>query len=670
VRALETQQFSAAALGFGLSGSGYSWSVNGISGGDALVGTITSSGLYTAPAHLPIPNTVTIRATSNADPAMFGTSAVSLLNLTPFLTDINPRTIGAGPVTIHVTGGRFISGAVINFGGTVLPARMISSTQLSATFSIPSTGTGNVNVTVTNPAPGSTTSNAVTALVTNQPQVSRTAAARFLEQASFGPTEESVLQVSQVGFQTYLQDQFRAPMSTFPDPQDVDDPAQLQRRFFTNALNGPDQLRQRVAFALHKIWVVSWVGLPRGDAFGPYLRMLQRDAFLGYRKIMEDVTLNAAMGKYQDIANNDKADPARGINCSENYGRELMQLFTIGVWKLNQDGTLQRDAQNNLIPAYDQAVVEGNACALTGWTFVKETTSTRDWPRPAYYSDWPMEAVESHHDTNAKLLLDGYVVPAGGSASRDLKLTLDNLFQHPNVGPWVSRLLIQQLVTSNPSPAYIQRVATAFESGRYGAFGDGGPGNMQATIAAILLDTEARRGDTLLSGDPAVKDDGKLKEPVLFILNLLRATGATSDGSAPIDRAARMGQLYLFPPTVFSYFPSDYQIPGMPLLGPELQLHNTSTAFERINFVNAYVFGSLGSGTSVDLSSIGNLATNPNALLDYLDMIMMRGKMTSAMRASILNAVNAVPSGASQHANRARTAIYLIATSSQYQVQQ
>jgi len=669
VRANEMQQFSAAIEGSGSTAGGFSWSVNGVAGGDATAGTISSSGLYTAPGNIPSPSNVTIRATSSADATKFGTSTASLLNPIPLLTDVNPRTIGVGQATIHLVGGRFTSGAVINFGATSLPATLVSSSQLTATFTIPTSQTGNVAVTVSNPNPGAATSSAVNALVTNQPQVSATAAARFLEQATFGPTAELINQVQQVGFQNFLQDQFRAPMSTFADPPTTDDPAPLQRRFFTNVLIGPDQLRQRVAYALHKIWVVSWVAVNRGDAFAPYLRMHQQHAFGDYRQIMEGVTLNAAMGTYQDIANNDKADPARGLNCNENYGRELMQLFTIGVWKLNQDGSLQRDAQNNLIPSYDQPVVEGNACAITGWTYAKATPSTRDWPRPAYYNG-QLQAVDSHHDTNAKLLLDGFVVPAGGTASQDLKLTLDNLFQHPNVAPWVSRLFIQQFVTSNPSPAYIQRVAGAFTTGRSGVFGSGQRGDMQAMMAAILLDPEARRGDTALPGDPAVKDDGKLKEPILFILNLLRATGATSDGSPLIGRAANMGQRYLFPPTVFSYFPPDYQIPGAPLFGPELQLHNTATAFERINFVNSYVFGSVGSGTAFDIAPFGNLASNPNQLLDFLNVLMLRGKMTSAMRTSLLNAVNAVPSGSSQNANRARTAVYLIATSSQYQVQQ
>jgi uncharacterized protein (DUF1800 family) len=669
VRAAETQQFTAAMQGPGSAGTGFSWSVNGIPGGDSVVGTISSSGLYTAPGVLPSPSNVTIRATSNADTTKFGTSATSLLNPIPLLTDVNPRTIGVGLITLNVVGGRYVAGATINFGSTILPATIVSSSHLSATFTIPSSQTGNISVSVSNPGPGAATSTSLTALVTNQPQVSDTAAARFLEQASFGPTPESINQVKHVGFQNYLQDQFRAPVSTFSDPNPNDDPAPLQRRFFRNALVGQDQLRQRIAFALHKIWVVSWVTLKRGDAFADYLRMHQGHVFTDYRKIMEDVTLNAAMGTYQDIANNDKANPSRGINCSENYGRELMQLFTIGVWKLNQDGTLQRDSQNNLIPAYDQPVVEGNACALTGWTYPKETPSTRDWPRPAFYRG-QLQPVESHHDTNAKVLLDGFVVPAGGSASRDLKLTLDNIYQHQNVPPWVSRLFIQQLVTSNPSPAYMQRVSNAFASGRFGIFGNGQRGDMQAMIAAILLDPEARRGDTALPGDPAVKDDGKLKEPILLILNLLRATGATSDGNALIAPAAAMGQDYLSPPTVFSYFPSDYQVPGQPLLAPELQLYNTSTAFIKLNFINSYIFGSIGGGTSYDLSPLSNLASQPDQLLDYLNVLMLRGKMSSAVRTSLTNAINAVPSGASQHANRARTALYLIAASSQYQVQQ
>jgi uncharacterized protein (DUF1800 family) len=643
--------------------------VEGVAGGNSTVGTISSTGLYTAPPVLPSPNNVVIRAASTADATRFGTSVASVLNPVPVLTDVNPRTIGIGQVTLHVVGSRFVSGASINFGGTVVPATMISGgTELAATFNVPSSRVGNVAVTVSNPEPGAATSSSVNALVTNQQVVSATAAARFLEQATWGPTAQLIAQVQQVGFQNFLDDQLRAPPSTFIDNTAIDDPGPIQRRFITNALTGPDQLRQRMAFALHKIWVVSWVMVPRGDAFTPHLRMHQEHAFANYRHIMERLTLNAAMGTYQDIANNDKANPARGINCNENYGRELMQLFTIGVWKLNPDGTFQRDAQNNLIPTYDQAVVEGNACALTGWTYTKQNPSTRDWPRPAFYGG-PLVAVDSHHDTNAKVLLEGFVAPAGGTAAQDLDLTLDNLFHHPNVGPWVSKLLIQQFVSSNPSPAYVQRVTTAFNTGRFGNYGNATRGDMRAVIAAILLDPEARRGDTLPVNDPAVQNDGKLKEPLLFILNLVRATGGTSDGSALISRAASMGQRYLFSPTVFSYFPPDYQAPGTTLYAPELQLHNTATAFDRANFVNSYVFGSL-SGTAVNYAPFAALAGNPNALLDSLNALMLRGKMTGAMRQSILNAVNAVPSGTNQNFNRARAAIYLIATSSQYQVQQ
>lgn len=365
------------------------------------------------------------------------------------------------------------------------------------------------------------------------PVASAVSAARFLEQSTFGPTTQLISQVQQAGLTSFLQDQFNAPSSTFDDAQpdtqgNFNDASPLQLRWITNALYGTDQLRQRVAFALHKIWVVSWVNVNDSRAFVSYLRMHQGNAFGNYRQIMEDVTKNPAMGRYQDIANNDGASNRTG-SCNENYGRELMQLFTVGLWKLNADGTFQLDAQGNRLPAYDPvAVVEQNACAMTGWTYAKATPTTPTWPRPPFYGG-PLEAVESHHETlTTKTLIDGFQLLPGGSAQKDLTLTLDNIFCHPNLPPFVARLMIQELVTSNPSPAYVQRVASVWTGGTCTPGGTlpSQRGDMKALISAILLDPEARRGDTLLPDDPTLTNDGKLKEPVLLMTNVFRALSA------------------------------------------------------------------------------------------------------------------------------------------------
>ena len=685
VRAGDTQAFVATVTG--TTNTAVTWSVNGIAGGNSTLGTISNAGVYTAPAALPTPNSINVTATSVQDPTKSGNSAVTLLNPIATLTQSWPTILGTDPaaaggttVPVVLTGTKFVQGATVLFNGTSFPTTFVSSTQLTANITIPGNVSGAVSVTVRNPDPGGVASNAVSATVSNTPQESFTAAARFLEQASFGPTVPALNQVRFIGMQNWINDQFNAPSSTFDDAvADANgqffNPDTLHRRWFTNALYGPDQLRQRTAFALHKIWVVSWVVVDDSRAFVRYLRMHQNHAFGNYRQVMENVTKDPAMGRYQDIANNDGASN-RTASCNENFGRELMQLFTIGLWKLNADGTLQIGGDGQPVAAYDPVfTVEQNACAMTGWTYANAPGQSRPWPRPPFYGA-PLEAVESHHDNNdPKTLIDGFVIPAGGTAQRDLTLTLDNIFCHSNMGPFISRQLIQQLVASNPSPAYVQRVATAFNGSGACTPGSTMPasrGDLRAVLTAILLDPEARRGDTLPVTDATVANDGKLKEPLLLMTNLLRFIGAQTDGSTLAGRGSVMGQFLLFPPTVFSYFSPEYQIPGTTLLGPELNIQNTATTFQRINFVNAFAFGSLGGGTTLNFAPFANLAANPDApgqLLDVLNVLMLRGEMTAAYRASLLSAINAVPAGASQNDQRARTAIYLIASSSQYNVQ-
>lgn len=557
-------------------------------------------------------------------------------------------------------------------GGNSTVGTITAAGLYTAPASAPS---GNVTITATSAASSSAAGNSTVTVVA--PKVTAFAASRFLDQSTFGATAASIRQVQLVGFEQYIADQIAATASTYPDPDadpTMNSPAPYQQRFIVNALTGPDQLRQRVAFALQKIWVVSWVVVNIDEMYLTYLRMHHQHAFSNYRQIMENVALNPAMGQYQDIANNGGVNisgspPA--LSCNENFGRELMQLFTVGVWQLNQDGSLI--LQNGQpVPTYDQAIVEANACALTGWTYPKRSPTAANWPRPIYWTG-PLEAVESFHDTSSKTLLNGFTLPPGQTTAADLRDTLDNLNTYPSTPPFVSRLLIQQFVTSNPSPQYISRVAQAFIDGRYvGATRTFGAtpatrGDMQAIIAAILLDAEARAGD-----DPAATQSpnfGKLREPVLFVIGALRSLGAQSDGATlvnPFGPLISMGQRLFFPPTVFSYFSPEYGIPGTNLLGPESNIQNTSTSLVRANFANTFSFGNLGTGTTMDFTPWANLAQqSTTVLLDELNRILLHGTMSSNMRASITTAVNA----ASTPQLRAQTAIYLVLTSSQYNIQ-
>src|SRR5688572_7834786 len=502
-------------------------------------------------------------------------------------------------------------------------------------------------------------------------------AARFLEYSTWGPTSESINHLNEVGYARFLEEQFAAPISSYPDflhvlnnrdttnctgvcQRDNYTLYPLQRRFYTNALYGPDQLRQRVAFALHQIIVVSGNEITIPGRLAIYLKILDRNAFGNYRQLLQEITLNPAMGNYLDMAGNRAANP------NENYAREILQLFSIGLNQLNEDGTPVIGAGGQPIPAYDQDDVNAFSRVFTGWNFAPLTP-----PQPGItnYFD-PLVATQSQHDLGSKTLLQGVTLGPNQTAARDLADGLDNIFNHPNVGPFIGRQLIQHLVTSNPSPAYVRRVAQVFANNGAGVRGD-----LAALVRAILLDEEAY-------AKPAPPDfsKGHLKHPVLLVTNLLRAMGARSrdglglsDGYLNPQTLRDMGMDLFVPPSVFSYFSPATGVPGSNLRGPEFGTLNTSTSIRRANFVNTMVFTGIAvsadapTGTSLDFSGLEPLAANgPKDLVLKLNTLMMSGRMSQQMFDGILKAIYAVP--ASNRLRRAQTAVYLIATSAQYQV--
>jgi uncharacterized protein (DUF1800 family) len=558
-----------------------------------------------------------------------------------------------GNFTLVVTGQQFATGAVVSFGGTFLPTTFVSSTQLTATGTATSAGT--VEVTVINPDPGSLTSNAFALEVgTSANTLNASAAARLLEQSTWGANPASLSHVQAVGMQAFLNEQFAAPVSTYPAPGTDDDMSFVQKRLFTNALTGQDQLRQRVAWGLSQIMVASAVKINNPSAFVLWQNMFQNDAFGNFSTLLTDVTLSPVMGNYLDMVNNDK--PGNGVDPNENYAREVLQLFSIGLEELNPDGTLQLDGSGNPIPTYTQDTIEGFAHTFTGWTYPTKAGATARFRNPEYYGG-PMIPFDSHHDTGTKLLLNGTTLPAGGTAQADLTAALQNIFNHPNVGPFISRQLIERLVTSNPSPDYVGRVAAVFADNGTGVRGD-----LKAVVTAILLDTEARRGDDPAQVQPS---DGKLKEPVLFIANLLRAMNGMSDGASLSDRASDMKQPPFFSPSVFNFYHPDHMIDGTNLFGPEFEIFDTSTDIARINFVNSLAYGSVSSTTTVDISGYVPLAANPDQLVTAVAAVMLHGQVSDSMRATLVTTL----SGISDNTRRAKAAFYLIGSSSQFQVQ-
>jgi len=514
---------------------------------------------------------------------------------------------------------------------------------------------------VQNPDPGTAASSSLMAnVVGGGTPVSATAAVRFLEQSTFGPTPELVNQVSQIGFTPFLETQLAAPVSTYPTPLAADTGVgKVQAQFWINAVNDSDQLRERVAFALNELWVVSQNKVSDPTGYTNYIQALTNDALGNYYDVMKDVTLTPAMGHFLDMVNNDK--PATGNHANENYARELMQLFTLGLSQLNADGTPKLDGSGNPIPTYTQDDVMALGRAFTGWTFPTKSGQTLSKHNPEFYGG-PMVAFESNHDAGAKTLLS-QPIAAGQSAEQELDSALTIIFNHANMPPFVAQQLIEKLVTSNPSAAYVGRVASAFASGKFQTYGSGKRGDMQATVAAILLDAEARRGDSTTTADAG---DGKLREPVVMMVSIARAFHGTTDGSGFTGWGGNMSQSLFNSGSVFNFFPPTNPIAGTTLNGPEFAIFNTNTALARVNFINSIVFGTISGGTKVDFTPVVNAGT-PDQMVDWLNTQFLHGTMSSQMKQSVLTAVNAVSTTDTK--NQAKAAIYLVASSSQYQVQ-
>ena len=648
----ETVQFKATITG--TTNPNVIWKVNGAPGGNATVGTISTTGLYTAPAGM-TGSTMTIGAPSAEDPQSNNApSFVTLLSSLPIVSAALPAPLPVGNFTIAVSGSNFLNGAQIIFGGVMLPTTFVSPASLSASGNAATAGT--IPLQVINPGAGSPTSNTLQVQVGNgNSGVTPAAAARLLEQSTFGPTPATIQHVQSVGMQTFLNEQFAATASTYPTPGANDDITVVKQRFFTNALTGQDQLRQRVAWSLAQIFVVSNQKIGDPSAFTLWMNMLQKDAFGNFSTLLNDVTLSPTMGRYLDMVRNDKPDPNSGAQPNENYAREILQLFSIGLAQLNPDGTPQVDTNGLPIPTYTQDTIIGFAHVFTGWAYPTKAGQTASFYNGEYYGG-PMIPFDNHHDTGQKLLLNGMVLGAGGTAQSDLTVALQSIFTHPNVGPFISKQLIQHLVTSNPSPAYVSRVTAVFNDN-----GSGVRGDLKAVVNAILMDSEARRGD-----DPTQvqSSDGHLKEPVLFMLNLLRATNSTSDGANLQNYASEMKEEPFESPTVFNFYPPDNAIPGTTLLGPEFRIFNSTTAISRINFVNDLVYGSVSSTTKTDISAYVALASNPTELVDSLSNVL-NGPLSDSARNTIITTVTNL----SDNTKRAKTALYLIGSSSQFQVQ-
>jgi uncharacterized protein (DUF1800 family) len=426
------------------------------------------------------------------------------------------------------------------------------------------------------------------------------------------------------------------------------------------------------------------MNMPRGEA--GYYDLLGNDAFGNFRTLLNDVTLNPMMGQFLSMLGNDKGNAT--TDPDENYAREVMQLFTIGLYQLNNDGTQQLSSAGQPIPTYSNTDVMGLAAVFTGfsWNVPGNTTDTA-WSGCCIYEGQgfgedilPMQSYPSHHSTVEKDFL-GVTIPASGNPDPvgDLGTALDTLFNHPNLPPFFCKQLIQHLVTSNPSPAYVSRVAAVFQND-----GTGVRGNMQAVISAILLDPEARDSAT----DFANPQYGKVREPLLRYTEWARAftaqsrTGSYDIGSTE-DPIWGLAQMTLRSPTVFNWFAPGYVPPGTSieaagLVAPEMEMTNVSTVVGYLNYLQNAI-GSSATGGSDIFSSYGTeigLASTPDQLVDRLNLLLMAGEMDSTLQSQIVSAVSAIPipSGDRNAINaaltaRVQTAIYLTMASPAFAAQ-
>ena len=714
------------SLAFGLTvngtnNTGVTLQVNGVAGGNAQVGTaVAKNGLivYTAPAVVPTPsNIVQLTITSMDNPAVSIAQNVAVMNPIPILTSATPMSFNPGAATIVLTGQKFISGAEVLANGSPVTTSFNSGTQLTATMDL--TEPGKLDLQVLNPAPGPATSADLIASVNGTPPapiVSPQDAARFLEQATFGATDADIHTVSMIGYQAWLNQQFNIA-ETPEEPaveqavivanppcassnvkcnaalfeQNSSNDNLVQGQFWQAALSGNDELRERVKYALSQLFVISSnnstpiQSMPRGEA--SYYDMLGNDAFGNFRQLLQDVTLSPMMGQFLNMLGNNKGNAT--TDPDENYAREVMQLFTIGLWQLNDDGSQKLGANGQPIPTYSNTDVMGLAAVFTGfsWNIPGDDTDNA-WSNcclyvgPGYGEELlPMQSFADHHSTVEKQFL-GVTIPASGTPDPDgdLKIALDKIFNHPNLPAFFSKQMIQHLVTSNPSPAYINRVAQVFKND-----GTGTRGNLQAVIAAILLDPEAR--DTATA--TANPQYGKVREPLLRYTEWARAFTAQSRNASyntgsTEDPIYGLGEMWLRSPTVFNWFSPGYTPPGTPLatdglLAPEMQITNVSTVVGFINFMQSAIGASATQGPDVFSSYAEEirLAATPDQLMDRINLLLMAGQMSNSLYTQIESAVTSIPIPSGDQADidaallsRVQTAIYLTVASPDFAARQ
>lgn len=496
--------------------------------------------------------------------------------------------------------------------------------------------------------------------------ITATQASRFLAQASMGATREQIARVQAIGYSKWLDEQMALPPSQtrwdwlvakgFNALEHKNSQAGIDSAVWRKLLASSDTLRQRVTLALSEIVVASldgFTGSWRAFTGAAYMDILEANAFGNYRTLLQQVTLSSSMGEYLTYRGNAKANPKTGSMPDENYAREILQLFTIGLLKLNPDGTATEQE------TYTQADISGLARVFTGWDYDLAGANT-DTPD---YRKRPMIQVASKYETGEKVFL-GTTIGGGTDAATALGKALDTIFAHPNVAPFISRQLIQRLVTGNPAPAYVARVAAVFNDN-----GSGVKGDLKAVLKAILLDQEARSAAGLSS--PSF---GKVREPILRFAAWARAFNATSASDAwaignTSDPSTRLGQSPLRSASVFNFFRPGYVPPALGVVAPEFQIVNESSVVGYANYMQSAISKGVGD-VKADYASLLPLADNVPSLLDEINLVLAAGQLSTDTLTLIRNAINSMATGTdAARANRVYAALTLVMASPEFIVQ-
>lgn len=593
----------------------------------------------------PVSGNVLITVT-NPDPGTSSTT-INVPAVFPAIQSISPAKLMGGWVTLKLTGGGYTSNTVAMMDGRPLKTTINSATALTAYGYLPPWKTASTTTISVIPEPGSSNS-ASKALPITKPILSYDIAARFTTQAAFGPRPGLVEHIQQVGLKGYIAEQVKLPGVSYVYPT-------LPRYPFLQAVAvGDSLLRLRVATALQS-FIVNQGNTEEFKSYSPWETKLEADALGNFRQLMTDIVSDARLTGFLNLPGNSISMDGTS-HPNQNFSREFIQLFTLGTSMLNDDGTIQHDSNGVIIPSYDQTTIIDLSRAFTGWNYGPLLNSQYT----AFGIDFsqPLAAFDQNHDHGAKILFGTVQLPAGQSIVADRAAALDAVFNHPNLPPFITSRLIGQLITSNPSPDYVRRVSVVFKDNGKGVRGD-----LAATITAILLDPEARAGDTATQ---VRANDGFLQDPLLFeafLMNVLQQT--TWDGQ-PTYLPGKLGQDFWHPNSVFGFYPQAYLIPGTLTNSPQFSLFNNLTQLHR----SQYLYGIIAGTTSGFMnlyqqnSWLYTAFTNVPDLVDALNHQLFHGNMPIATQSEILNYCAGVP----DKTQAFNAAIFLAINSDSYNV--